>query len=550
MIVRKTEIPICKKIIIKNKSPKNKEHFPKIITKIDIKSHKPTIKSLNIYLNEKKSTSKVNLFNDDKIKNNIIKKDPNNKPKKRQNKFSKKKLKEREPSNLNSNLNIYKIINSKETKSNIIPHHQSSSIATDSVNSYTSDVSNKNSNNKCISLFNKSDNNDSFKRKRLDPDISNNSWNRKKFYTNKENIEKVQRLNIFNAINHVNKNNIKNKDLNNNKKINMNKRFINGNNREKNLIRNNKIELSNFEGKKDDKIKETNSNKIYGIKSQFNFIFNKNSNSNISVNNYKKNSKERKKNIIKQQIYKDIEIQNKFNNNDKYSNKDNNNNNQKKEFDFLRYDKKIKTHNSNSNIENGGYFLELNLNPYYINNDNNISQQKKEENCFYKKKNFKPVKKSLFSEHMNFLINRQEENAIYNNNNYDIINNNCPKFQFDNLLDSTDRKDYESKFINYDLGKTTGTSISKDSLFLFGNKNICEKNKNSKIFNLPKNEDFEKNVEEKERTQEEMEKIAKKYLNMSKYWENRDEYNNQRINQTNTITTVIDDNNSNEDTIL
>ena len=192
----------------------------------------------------------------------------------------------------------------------------------------------------------------------------------------------------------------------------------------------------------------------------------------------------------------------------------------------------------------------MNLNPYYINNDNNINQQKKEENCFYKKKNFKPVKKSLFSEHMNFLINRQEENAIYNNNNYDIINNNCPKFQFDNLLDSTDRKDYESKFINYDLGKTTGTSISKDSLFLFGNKNICEKNKNSKIFNLPKNEDFEKNVEEKERTQEEMEKLAKKYLNMSKYWENRDEYNNQRINQTNTITTVIDDNNSNEDTIL
>ena len=165
-----------------------------------------------------------------------------------------------------------------------------------------------------------------------------------------------------------------------------------------------------------------------------------------------------------------------------------------------------------------------------------------------KKKNFKPAKKSLFSDHMNFLINLQEENII--NNNYQINDNNSPKFQFDNLLDSTDKKDYESKFINYDLGKTTGTSISKDSLFLFGSKNIYEKNKNSKILNLPQNENFEKNVEEKERTKEEMEKLAKKYLNMSKYWENRDENNNPRINQTNTITTIINDNYSYEDTII
>ena len=152
---------------------------------------------------------------------------------------------------------------------------------------------------------------------------------------------------------------------------------------------------------------------------------------------------------------------------------------------------------------------------------------------------------------MNFLINHKENNKNnlnFNCNNNEIINNNCMKFNFDDILDSTDKKEYESKFINYDLGKTTGTSLSKDSFFLFGNKNN-EKNKNAKIFNVSKNENLEK-IEEKERTQEEIEKLAKEYLNMSKYWENRDEYYKQKINQTNTITTVIDDNNSNEDTIF
>ena len=67
---------------------------------------------------------------------------------------------------------------------------------------------------------------------------------------------------------------------------------------------------------------------------------------------------------------------------------------------------------------------------------------------------------------------------------------------------------------------------------------------------MPIKQNLEINLEEKERTHEELEKLAKEYINKSKYWENKDDYYKQKINQTNTITTVIDDNNSFEDTIL
>jgi hypothetical protein len=131
----------------------------------------------------------MNLYDDKKIKNNIIKKEPKPKTKKRQNKFFKKKLLEHEPSSLNSNLNIYKIIHSKDQKSKKLGQ-QSSSITTDSMNSYISNQSNKKNNNKCISLFNKSDDYNSFNRKRIDSEISNNSNNKKCFYIKNENNEK------------------------------------------------------------------------------------------------------------------------------------------------------------------------------------------------------------------------------------------------------------------------------------------------------------------------------------------------------------------------
>ena len=186
---RKIEIGINHKFLKKNDSPKSKnEYFSKILNKKDFKPNKSIIKKFDFYLNEKKSPSKANIFDDKMIKNNIIKKTPKKiNVKKRQNNFFKKKLKEREHSNLNSNLSIYKIINSKEKRSNKMPQ-QSSSITTDSMNSYISNASNKINNNKCISLLEKNDNYNynSYNRERIDSDISNNSNNKNQFYINKE----------------------------------------------------------------------------------------------------------------------------------------------------------------------------------------------------------------------------------------------------------------------------------------------------------------------------------------------------------------------------
>ena len=205
--------------------------------------------------------------------------------------------------------------------------------------------------------------------------------------------------------------------------------------------------------------------------------------------------------------------------------------------------------NDNNNIINEEkYCLRLKID---INDDNNnkINIQNEKHSEIFKKKNLNPVKKSLFTEHMNFLINHKDELKINQNNNYyGINNNNFINIPFNSLLDSTDKIDYESKFINYDLGKTTGTSISKDSFLLFGN-NKNKKNEITKI-NLSKNPNICINIEEKERTPEEMEKLAKEYINMSKFWENKDEYYRSNLNQTNTITTVINDNNFNDDTIF
>ena len=510
------------KLVIKNKSPKSKEEYlSKALSKKEFKSNRLPTKNINFYFNEKKSTSKVNIFNENKAKNKVIKKAPNNKNKKRQNKFFKKKVKDKEPSSLISNLNIYKIINSKDAKTSKA-QQQSSSISTNSVKSYISNTSNKINNNKCISLLHKNENNiDNIKRKRLDLDISNNSSNNTRFYTSKENLNKIDSKKNYNCINSINKINIKLKNQNQIKKINMkNPNFIRNVNLENKQITDNIIEFSNTEEKKDIKLKEINN--IYNNSNHKGDIKNNIKLKNININKDKKASKEKNKNIIKEKcnIGKDNERENVnlFTDNAKNT--------------------KFNLCSNSDNLDQKLYCIDLNNN-----NDNLINKD------YYMKKKLNPVKKSLFSEHMNFLINHQENNNLYNNcNNNEIINKNCLKFHFDDILDSTDKKEYESKFINYDLGKTTGTSLSKDTLFLFGNKNN-EKNKNTKIFNISKNENLV-NIEEKEKTQEEMEKLAKEYLNMSKYWENRDENYKQKINLTNTITTVIDDNNSNEDTIL
>ena len=545
MYQKTMEFPMINKLICKNKSPNNKkEYFSKILNKKDYKNannQKIKIKNLN-NIEEKNTASKINLLDKNKTKNYIRKKTPTNKSKKKQSKNIKKNLKDREMSSLNSNLSIYKIINSKEIKNNNKKAaKQSSSITTDSAISYVSNTSNKTSNkisnNKCISLLNK---NDSSKRNRIDSDISNNSSSKRNFYTNynKEKSEKNGGNKCFNLSNNINnknnisKNNIKWKDLNQNKKLGIIKTKIIRNIKNENNI----IEMPKKEDKNDFKIKINNN--MTRNKGDYNIIYNQNiNNKNLFIN---KNSI-RKKSNKKINNKKINDNKNSYTyNNDKILNLNNNNSNNNS--------------NNNNNCKpcdlNQIYYTEIKYPNSY--NNNIINKQIKNENDIYGKINLNPVKKSLFSEHMNFLINHNQEdkNIYYNNFDINNNNNNIIKFQFNNILDSTDKKDYESKFINYDLGKTTGTSLSKESFFLFGNKNNIDKNKNSKIMKMPIKQNLEINLEEKERTHEELEKLAKEYINKSKYWENKDDYYKQKINQTNTITTVIDDNNSFEDTIL
>ena len=545
MYQKTMEFPMLNKLICKNKSPNNKkEYFSKILNKKDYKNpnnQKIKIKNLN-NIEEKNTASKINLLDKNKTKNYIRKKTPTNKSKKKQSKNIKKNLKDREMSSLNSNLSIYKIINSKEIKNNNKKvAKQPSSITTDSAISYVSNTSNKTSNkisnNKCISLLNK---NDSSKRNRIDSDISNNSSSKRNFYTNynKEKSEKNGGNKCFNLSNNINnknnisKNNIKWKDLNQNKKLGIIKTKIIRNIKNENNI----IEMPKKEDKNDFKIKINNN--MTRNKGDYNIIYNQNiNNKNLFIN---KNSI-RKKSNKKINNKKINDNKNSYTyNNDKILNLNNNNSNNNS--------------NNNNNCKpcdlNQIYYTEIKYPNSY--NNNIINKQIKNENDIYGKINLNPVKKSLFSEHMNFLINHNQEdkNIYYNNFDINNNNNNIIKFQFNNILDSTDKKDYESKFINYDLGKTTGTSLSKESFFLFGNKNNIDKNKNSKIMKMPIKQNLEINLEEKERTHEELEKLAKEYINKSKYWENKDDYYKQKINQTNTITTVIDDNNSFEDTIL
>ena len=153
---RKIEIHLKNRVSLKNKSPKNrKEYYIKISNKIEPKSNKEIIKKIDFFLNEKKSPSKISLLGEKNAKNNILKKSPKSKTKKRQNKFIKNKIKEKEPLSLNSNLDIYKIFHLKDVRKNKFIQ-QSSSINTDSMNSYLSNTSNKNTNinnNFCVLSF-------------------------------------------------------------------------------------------------------------------------------------------------------------------------------------------------------------------------------------------------------------------------------------------------------------------------------------------------------------------------------------------------------------
>ena len=136
----------------------------------------------------------------------------------------------------------------------------------------------------------------------------------------------------------------------------------------------------------------------------------------------------------------------------------------------------------------------------------NFSEQNKKELEYLLKGNTSQTKKSLFSEHMNFLLNHKEQKFDDNKNNNinkeDYINEKL----CENFLESIDKlpqQDFESKFINYNLGMTTGTSLTKESLILSFTKNNLIKNaekvkngKLNKIKNIENNN--ENNIENKE----------------------------------------------------
>ena len=559
---RKIEIPLKKKVSLKDKSPKyRKEYYIKISNKIEPKTNREIIRKIDFFLNEKKSPSKLNLLDE---KNFITKKSPKNKIKKRQNKFLKNKIKEKEPLSLNSNLNIYKIIHLKDVRNNKLIQ-QSSSINTDSMNSYLSNTSNKNINinNKCISLLNKNDNLDNFKRDRIDSDISSISRtaNKNQFYINKQNSERLDKKKKFNNYskkkkknNKKNKSKIKKKDSNKNIRINkLSPKSIRNINILNNPVghdnkNNNLSDLLNNENKFNIKINDSY-NKMREYKSEFKNNFNKNNSkknftkdynsSNISNNhiNDKTNNLnkyiEEKKNFCNTRLYSDSSENNKYlrTNND--------------DINYFKINEKIKIEYNFNNMNEKSTLINFNR------NNNDFNNHIKDEKDLIIRKNLNPVKKSLFTEHMNFL-NNQNENNINNNNNYEIYNDNYINFPSNNLLDSTDKKDYDSKFINYDLGKTNGTFLSKDSFLIYANKNNLSKSKINNLIDFSKNKFNMNNIEEKERTQEEMERLANEYLNMSKFWEYTDNNYSQNIIPSNTITTIIDNNNynDNDDTIL
>ena len=184
-------------------------------------------------------------------------------------------------------------------------------------------------------------------------------------------------------------------------------------------------------------------------------------------------------------------------------------------------------------------------------NNNNLNDTNKNENklvyskdlTLINKQNLNPVKKSLFSEHMNFLNNFNEEintNQVQTKNDK-FLNLNYLNIPINTILQSTENKEFESKFINYDLGIISGSSQIKDSLIAFG--------KDETHGNIKKNNLLEKNNffnGEKERTKEELEKLAIQYLNISKNLGNKNRFYKTDESQTHTITTIID-NNVNDD---
>ena len=475
------------------------------ITKLCIKSNKNEKKSerkrkTDYFITYTKTPSKSKIIDDNNLKHNTKSMKKNSK--KRQNKFINKMKPEKDKSYL-LNLNINKIINPKDN-SILRRSDKTSTGKIDSIKSYKSNSNSNNSTNKMkMNLFQEKKIYNSIKRKKFESDIAN------------INISKTTKINSSNTT-IKNSNNINRLNLLSPKEIKKNKFLKKHNNND-----NDSNNLNNFEFKlglqtniKCKKINYQKNNDFLGKELNYNNITKINK-TNIKIKkNYMKEINNKNYNINR--------IKDKMNKNKKSLNTEN-----ILKSKLIKNNKKI---NASSNNNEKSNFNEL------------------ETKEIINKKNLNPVKKSLFSDHMNFLNslnidrNMNEEknkNENYYNLNYLNIHNN-------NVLQSTENKEFESKFINYDLGRTSGTSQIKDSLIVFGIDETHGSNNLFKQLNLPKNQNYFN--EEKERTKDELEKLADQYLNKSKNLELIKDLCKKDESQINTITTIID-NNFNEDTL-
>ena len=430
-----------------------------------------------------------------------------NQPRKRQNLIIKNKLKGKELVSLNININ--KIINKKE-KTAIKGRDKITSTAFDSINNYKTNSKNDN-----MKLDIKEETND-IKKKKNDSDIGDINSNK---------ISQIKSHNI--TITNANKKNKENRLIQKTIKIFDNSKKLNNEKNTDNIY--NKSTVINI---KNTKAKISTSN-LSGNKININNIlkhdFNTNNFSKINNTNTK----------IKNNYSKDINYKSNKTNNIKAKNYLNENN--------LKNEKI-------TNAKSKTYGLKKNKEELFSKNktDINLNQNKKNENDIINKQNLCLVKKSLFSEHMNFFMNYKDEKMLnkekvgFENNFFDNYNQNYINNPLNSIFQSTENKEFESKFINYDLGKTTGISQTKESLIVFANEEPSQNAETSKEKNLMNHQNFFE--DEKERTTAEIEKLAEHYLNISKnkVYENK-EYKKDN-SQTNTITTIID-NNFNEESI-
>jgi hypothetical protein len=181
--------------------------------------------------------------------------------------------------------------------------------------------------------------------------------------------------------------------------------------------------------------------------------------------------------------------------------------------------KKNKMKNINNNKNNENYVMKNNnisnnrINKTRNTNPKNISfllsNEKKEEpniNKFYGK----PIKRTYFREFVNLISKNNSLFPLYSNSN-------------------SKTKDYESKFLNYELGQTNGLSKIPESLICSFNSGFINPKNNEKAT------EYEKSSEEIYKTANRIldsnRKLKKAYLNKKvkdynyafKFWKNIDE---------------------------